>query len=122
MNLEMLKLIMGMGEEPPIEALVSKVVGGGTTHDRAGDEEAGVLAIMVIPPHAKDPKCRLRLTLNGPTLLTPAMLKEMAENLAALASDPDIVEGYKRGKDMEPEAVEAHRQEQTQSAMARALG
>lgn len=113
---------MGQTEEPPVEALAAKGVLGGTAFDRSGDQGLGVLSVMVIPPHAKDPRARIRLTLNAATFVNPDQLLDMAEQFSAIAQDQRIVEAFDTALSMEDEAQQKSRELSQQTAMMGAMG
>jgi len=118
---ELIKVMMGMEDQEIVEALFSDGAIGGTAKDRSGDVTVGVLELMVIPPNVKDPLARLRMKTNGPILLNPTQLLQMAKRFATMSEDPELLRFYEEAKASEGPMAEELKAKKTQNAMIGAL-
>jgi pyruvate/2-oxoglutarate dehydrogenase complex dihydrolipoamide acyltransferase (E2) component len=118
---ELLKVLMGQGDDVQVEALYANGAVGGTARDRNNDQGIGVLELMVLPPHAGDPHTRLRIKTNGPIICTPDQVKQIGKQFLALAESPEVAAAYEQGKEGEEQAAADAAQQRQQQAMMGAL-
>lgn len=119
-QMEMLLRLMApqLFREDTVEAVESDLVGFGTAKDRSGDATIGILEFMVLPPHAGDPRARLRIKTNGPILATPDDLDKLATEIKRIAESGRIKKAFEEQRKHEAEAEAEAQQAATMRAVA----